>query len=107
MDELMEFVCLWVRNQRYGIRKGSSCTSKNFYILCDCGSSYGGRLKNIAKRNTSTHKCECPFYVRGSTSRDKSSTNQPCSLVVKHGEPPGIPLSFRSPFLPTTSHLTS
>ncbi|KNZ51266.1 uncharacterized protein VP01_4017g3 [Puccinia sorghi] len=43
-------------------------TGKNIYIFCDCG-SYGGRLKNLAKRNTSTRKCECPFQVRGSTSR--------------------------------------
>ncbi|KNZ58648.1 uncharacterized protein VP01_1888g2 [Puccinia sorghi] len=45
-----------------------------------------GRLKNLSKHNTSTRKCECPFQVRGLTSRAQSSTNHSWYLVVKHGE---------------------
>ncbi|KNZ58539.1 uncharacterized protein VP01_1911g2 [Puccinia sorghi] len=82
MEKLVEFLCLQARDHGYGIRKGISHAFKNIYFSFDCGSLCGGRLKNLAKCDTSTHK----------------------SWRV---QPPGIPLSFISPFLPTTDPLTN
>ena len=85
VGDLVEFVRLWARNHGYGISKGSSHAGKNVYIRCDRGGSYSGKLENLAKRDSSTRKCDCPFKVRGSTSKAKSSTNPYWSLAVIDG----------------------
>ncbi|KNZ45729.1 uncharacterized protein VP01_7852g1, partial [Puccinia sorghi] len=54
IQKLVKFVRLWARNHGYGISKVSSHTRNKGYICCDCDTSCRGRLKSLAKRNTST-----------------------------------------------------
>ncbi|POW19717.1 hypothetical protein PSHT_04342 [Puccinia striiformis] len=86
MDDLVEFVRMWAKHHGYGISKGSSHAGKNIYIRCDRGGTYTGKLKNLAKRDSSTRKCECAFQVKGSTSQAKGATDQSWHLVVMTGE---------------------
>ncbi|KAI7946300.1 hypothetical protein MJO29_010827 [Puccinia striiformis f. sp. tritici] len=86
MDDLVEFVRMWAKHHGYGISKGSSHAGKNIYIRCDRGGTYTGKLENLAKRDSSTRKCECAFQVKGSTSQAKGATDQSWHLVVMTGE---------------------
>ncbi|POW13879.1 hypothetical protein PSHT_07578, partial [Puccinia striiformis] len=86
MDDLVEFVRMWAKHHGYGISKGSSHAGKNIYIRCDRGGTYTGKLENLAKRDSSTRKCECAFQVKGSTSQAKGATDRSWHLVVMTGE---------------------
>ncbi|KAI7954204.1 hypothetical protein MJO28_006751 [Puccinia striiformis f. sp. tritici] len=86
MADLVEFVRAWSKHHGYAVSKGSSHAGKNIYIQCDCGGTYSGKLENLAKRDSSTRKCECPFQVRGSRSTAKDSTDPYWYLAVKHAQ---------------------
>ncbi|KNZ59155.1 hypothetical protein VP01_1793g5 [Puccinia sorghi] len=59
-------------------------------ILSSSIGSYGGRLENLLKFDSSNHysfnECGLPFELSESTSEAKSATNQTLSLVFQHGE---------------------
>ncbi|POW23220.1 hypothetical protein PSHT_00421 [Puccinia striiformis] len=82
----MEDLSAFSKHHGYGISKGNSHAGKNVYIRCDRGGTYSGKLKNLAQRNSSTRKCECPFQVKGSTSQAKGSTDSSWHLVVLNPE---------------------